>query len=439
MDKQTILASIEQRDDLLSLPQALAEILREVDNPDFGLDQLARIILKDPPLTSKILKMANSSAYQRYGRVSNVNQAVQTLGSTTVKCLALSSSILHPDQVDKESGIDPRRYFSNILTVAAACEKISEQIGQRSSEDAFIAGLLHDIGSMFFMHHYPQAYRKIVDGEVRGTTDTREAELKIFGIDHCEIGQLLAAKWRLPEVVINAARDHHDEKTTDQISKIVRLATLLVSQGAEGEPAELDVQLSYVAQAGEALGLNMEQVNEVSAGLMSAAISVAKYLEIDIGSIEDILARSNRELWNAYFMVETLFRERQELSRKLLEQERSRGAFESKTIALATLSHYVNNAAMAVYGRSQMIRMRLSQEGHGDLMEMLPESLDVIDQGIKKTVAVLAEMKEISPIDEIEFLSTSKALNLDDRIERRMYQMDEESQAENLKVDKVTA
>ena len=430
MDKQTILAEIEQRDDLLSLPQALAEILREVDNPDFGSDQLARIILKDPPLTAKVIKMANSSAYQRYGRVSNVHQAVQTLGSMTVKCLALSSSILQPDQIEKESGIDPRRYFETILTVAAACENIAGRIGKGSTEEAFIAGLLHDIGTMFLLHHYPAAYRRISAGKVTGATGIRDAEKKVFGLDHCEVGYVLASKWRLPSNVVRAIRSHHQdagEGKFDIISGIVRLGTLMVDQSVAGYTLDLETRLPAIVRAGQALGLDKEQMDSVSAELLPAAIAAAEYLEIDIGRIEDILARANGEIWRAYYVIETLFRERTDLSRKLLEQERSRGAFESKTIAMATLSHYVNNAAMAIYGRSQLIRMRLDQQSPDTLITMLPESLDVIDQGVRKTVAVLAEMKEISPIDEVEFLSTSKALNLDDRIEQRMADMASES------------
>ncbi|MCD6250496.1 MAG: HDOD domain-containing protein [candidate division Zixibacteria bacterium] len=433
MDKQTILSQIEQRDDLLSLPQALAEILREVDNPNFGSDQLARIILKDPPLTAKILKMANSSTYQRFGRVSNVNQAVQTLGVMTVKCLALSSSILNPDKIEKESGINPRRYFESILTVAAACEKIAEAIGQKSTEDAFIAGLLHDVGTMFFMCHYPADYRNIAAGKIPGVTNILDAEIKVFGINHCEVGYLLAGKWRLPNSVVRATREHHNDVKNDKsdpIAGIVQLATLMVDQSVEGQVIDLETRLPAITSAGEALGLDREQLNAVSVGLLPATVAIANYLEIDIGSIEDILARANGEIWRAYFMIENLFRERQELSRKLLEQERSRGAFESKTIAMATLSHYMNNTAMAIYGRSQMIRMRLDKQKHDELIKMLPVSLDVIDQAIRKTVAVLAEMKEISPIDKVEFFSTSKALDMDDRIERRMEQMAEESGVE---------
>jgi putative nucleotidyltransferase with HDIG domain len=430
MEKLSILAQIKERDDLLSLPQALAEILRQVDDPDFGSEQLAKTILKDPPLTAKILKLANSATYSRFGRVSNVHQAVQTLGAVTVKCLALSSSVLHPERIEAETGIDTKVYFSNVLSVATACEKLAEAVGYRSAEEAFIAGLLHDIGTLFFLHHYPKECRKILQGGIKGATDIVEAERMVFGTDHCEVGYHLAQRWRLPDYVVTAIRDHHGTEagdTKNPIPGVVHLATLMVDQSAAGHEIDLETRLKLITEATGRLGLAKEQVDAVSMSVMSAAVSVAEYLKVDIGNTEDILTRANQEIWQTYFMVENLFKERQELTNKLLQQERSKGAYESKTIAMATLSHYLNNAAMAIYGRSQMIRLQHGKDDPHSLQEMLIPSLDVIDRAIKKMVAVLAEMKDISPIDEVEFLSTSKAMNMDERIERRIEQQEDES------------
>jgi len=430
MDNLTVLSQVREGQDLLSLPQALAQILREVDNPDFGSEQLAKIILRDPPLTAKILKLANSSMYRRYARVSNVHQAVQTLGAVTVKCLALSSSVFHPEQIKAASGVDPQAYFGATLTAAAACEKIAEAVNYRSVEEAFIAGLLHDIGTLFFLHHYPKEYRRLLGGRVKGATGILDAERRIFGTDHCEVGQLLASRWRLPEYIITAICDHHGsgaEAEANPIPRIVRLATLMVDQSPTGHAIDLETRLTAIIAAGQALGLTKAQIDEVSLSLMPATLAVAEYLEVDIGNVEEILSRANKEIWRTYFMVENLFRERQELTRKLLQQERARGASESKAIAMATLSHYLNNAAMAIYGRSQMIRIQLKKGERDDVLAMLPASLDVIDAAVKKSVAVLAEMRDISPIDEVGFLSTSRAMNMDNRIQRRLEDIEKES------------
>jgi HD-like signal output (HDOD) protein len=430
MDKLTVLSQVREGHDLLSLPQALAQILKEVDNPDFGSDQLARIILRDPPLTAKILKLANSSMYRRYARVSNVHQAVQTLGAVTVKCLALSSSVFHPEQIKAASSVDPKAYFGTTLTVAAACEKIAEAVRYRSVEEAFIAGLLHDIGTLFLLHQYPKDYRRLLESRVKGAASILDAERKVFGTDHCEVGYLLASRWRLPEYIVTAIRDHHAPGTdteSNPIPGIVRLATLMVDQSPTGHALDLETRLAAITAAAQSLGLAKEQVDEVSLSLMSATLSMAQYLEVDIGNVEEILSRANKEIWRTYFMVENLFKERQELTRKLLQQERARGASESKAIAMATLSHYLNNAAMAIYGRSQMIRIQLKKGGPDEVLAMLPASLDVIDAAVKKSVAVLAEMRDISPIDEVEFLSTSRAMNMDNRIQARMEEIEKES------------
>ncbi len=430
MDKLSILSQIRERDDLLSLPQALAEILREVDNPDFSSDNLAKIILKDPPLTGKIIKVANSALYKRYSGIKTVNQAVQALGATTVKCLALSSSVFHPDQIEKDSGINPQTYFTNVLTVAAASEKIAEAIGYKASEEAFVAGLLHDIGTMFFIHHFPAEYRQIVQAKVPGARDVIRAEMKLFGLTHCEAGSELATRWRLPDYVARAILTHHDDSgrgDEPKIVSIVRLATLLVDDPHAGYRMDLEERLLAISAAAADLGLSKEDVDAISIQLMSHTISVAEYLGVDIGDIEQMVTRANQEIWRAYLMIENLFKERQEMNEKLLQQERARGAYESKNIAMATLSHYLNNAAMAIYGRSQMARMQHRKGDTVQVMDKLPECLDVIDKSIQKMVAVLAEMSDISPIDEIEFLSTSQAMNIDDRIESRMKKMEEES------------
>ena len=430
MEKLSILSQIKESDDLLSLPQALVQILKQVDNPDFNADELARIILLDPPLTGRILKLANSSHYKRYSNISTVHQAVQVLGATTVKCLALSSSVFDPDKLQKEAGIDPKAYFANVLTVAAASEKLAEATGYKNTEEVFIAGLLHDIGTMFFVHHYPREYRKIVEGRVGGATSLMDAEQKLFGTTHTEVGFCLAQVWCLPDYICESIKEHHGtipETPGPSPSGIVRLASLLVEDRTSGYVMDLEERLAAIHQAAEKLGLSKVQVDAVSASLLSSTISVAEYLGVDIGNIEEMLSRANKEIWRTYLMIENLFRERQEMNERLLQQERARGAYESKTIAMATLSHYLNNAAMAIYGRSQVLRMQMKKKTPAELLEKLPESLDIVDRSIRKMVAVLAEISEISPIDKVEFLNTSRAMNIDDRIEKRMATLEKDS------------
>ena len=429
MDKITIIEEIRHNKQLLSLPQVLSEVLEEVGREDFTSDSLATIILKDPSLTGSILRLANSAFYQRFNEIKTVNQAISVLGVTTVKCLALSTTVFHPDKIAGESGVEPRDFFNYVLGIAAASEKIAQMIGYESPEEALIAGLLNDIGVMYFLHHYPREYRKIItrDDNRQSLVD---AEREALGIDHCEVGSHLAETWKLPDYIVKSITDHHsltDIAQSETLSNIFRLAVLLAKDNFSGQYYGLEERLDAIHRISGALSLSKSKVDEISFSLMTWSIEMAEYLGLDIGNYEEMLAKANKEIWQSYLTIENLFKERQELSRKLLVEERNRGAIESKNIAMATLSHYLNNAAMAIYGRSQIMRM-LSDKGNSEkLIEQIPTSLDTIDNAVKKIVAVLEEMKKISPIDEVDFYNVSKAMNIDDRINERMSEMIEDS------------
>ncbi|UCD64047.1 MAG: HDOD domain-containing protein [Candidatus Zixiibacteriota bacterium] len=417
-----IIDQVRKDNNLLSLPQVLSEVLREVGKENFNADTLARIILKDPSLTSRVLKMSNSSFYQRYAEIKTVHQAIAVLGVTTVKCLVLSSSVFHPEKIASESGVDPSEFFIYVLSVAAGCKKIAEEISYTSTEEAFIAGLLHDVGILFFLNRYPREYRQIISRQV--TADSLvDVERQLFGVDHAEIGYHMAQSWHLPEEISSAVSGHHGgpvDGAENVLQNIVRLAVLLTKDRFSGYELDLEDRLTRIGALTDKLSMKKEQVDEISSSLLSETFQIAEYLGVDIGSIEEMLTTANQEIWRTYLLVENLFKERQELSQSLLQQERARGAIESKNIAMATLSHYLNNAVMAIYGRSQIIRMMLAR-GQGDrVLQQLPDDLQKIDLSVKKIVAVLEEMKEVSPVDQQRFDSLSRAMNMDDRIKKRL-------------------
>lgn len=422
MKKIPVIDEIRRDSDLLSLPQVLSEVLSEVSKENFSADSLANIILKDPSLTSRVLKMSNSSFYQRFAEIKTVHQAINVLGVTTVKCLALSASIFHPERIAKESGIDPSEFFIYVLSVAAGCKKIAQATGYNSTEEAFIAGLLHDIGLLFFVHKHPREYRQIIARKT-DASDLVEAEKTVFGVDHCEVGFHMAEVWRIPSEIAIAINGHHSgpaKGRENTLSNIVRLAVVLTRDRFSGYDLDLESRLNQITALSEALSLTKNQVDEISSSLLTETFDIAQYLGVDIGNVEEMLTTANQEIWKAYLIIENLFKERQELSQSLLLEERAKGAIESKNIAMATLSHYLNNAVMAIYGRSQILRLMLKRGQTDRLVEQLEEDLGKIDLSVKKIVAVLEEMKEVSPIDQQKFNSMSKAMNIDDRIQKRL-------------------
>lgn len=428
MTKIDVIERIQQSGDMLSLPQAISELLSEMEKPDFSPEALSSIVLKDPALTSRILKMANSSYYSRFGVIRTVNQAVNVLGLTTVKMMALSSSILNPERLEKTSGIDTKAFFASVLTAAAAAEKIAHAINYKAPEEAFIAGLLHDIGIILFLHHFPTEYRKIIQKEIK-VRNLIDAERALFDIDHAEIGYHMAVKWHLPQDLAEAIGGHHNYATLQKdkvLVNIIILATILTEGDSLNYGMDLEERLRLISRVSEMIGLSKEKIDEISASIMSEVVKIAEFMGLNVGNIDDMLIQANKEIWRTYLVVENLFRQRHELSAKLLHEERATGAMESKNIAMATLSHYVNNAAMAIYGRTQLISKQLKEGQSDKVLESLEKSIKVMERSILKISAVLAEIKEISPIDDIEFYDMSQAMKVDDRIERRMKKMLEE-------------
>ncbi len=425
MDRISIVDHIRRDDKLLSIPQVLSEVLQEVKNENFSAESLSKVILKDPNLTSRILKLVNSPFYHRMAEITTVNQAISLLGVTTVKCMALSTSILNPQKVAAQSGVDPRSFFAYELAIAAAAEQTAKAVNYKAHEEAFIAGLLQDIGILYFLHHYPEQYRQVMDRSDRNET-LLEAEENVFGITHPEVGAYLAEKWTLPEHIVAAIRDHHLERSEskDKMADIVGLAVLLTSDNFSGFQLKIERRLELIKERADRMGLGQATLDEISSSLLSATISTAEFLGIDIGDIEEMLAKANQEIWKSYLTIANLFKERQELSRKLLLEEHAKGAEESKNVAMATLSHYLNNAVMAIYGRSQLLRMQSEKGSPEKLLEKLSANLDIVDRSVRKVVAVLEEMKQIVPLDKRKFHRMSEAMNIDDRIDRRMESME---------------
>ena len=327
--------------------------------------------------------------------------------------------------VAEKSGIDQIEFFTYILSIAAACDKIARVVDYPAPEEAMIAGLMNDIGLMFLLHHYPEGYRRVsnlADGFKKHT----DAEIEVFGIDHSEVGMYLGRSWHLPEYIIGAIADHHknfNAESDNQLTLIVKLAVHMSTDNFSGFHQNLEEKMESIKFLASRLKIDPEGIDAISGSLLKNSLEMSKFFGVDIGSHENMLINANQEIWRTYLTIEKLFHERQELSKKLLDEERSKGAMEAKNIAMATLSHYVNNAVMAIYGRSQLMRMLKDKDKIDKVIGQLPVSLDTIDKAVKKIVAVLDEMKELSPIDKVKFYNVSRAMNLDDKIEQRIKSM----------------
>ncbi|MBD3169073.1 MAG: HDOD domain-containing protein [candidate division Zixibacteria bacterium] len=443
MERDKIVESIQKSKQLFTIPQVLGEMLEIMENEDSSVNDIANVIMKDPTLTVRVLNIANSSFYKRTEEISTVNQAVLTIGANAVKSLALSASILNLSPIRKDDenyARDPKMYWKHSLETGLGANLLAQELGHSSPEEALVAGLIHDLGILFLENQYPEEYEIVIE-RIKNGEDIIDSERMVFGIDHCEVGGLLGEKWKIPQRFLRCITDHHAvEKTSgagndvDQLVIITALANNLSRYDIEVYSDNLEKKLNNVQILNNLLDFPREKLDQVRIRMMEEMLDAASKFDIDIGNPTELLNQANAELCDIYLMVENLFRERQELSQKLLSEERHSGAIESLNVAVSTLAHYINNATMAISGRSQLLTLLLSNGQLKDNGDKLKKSLEVIDSAVIKIGATLEELREFTNMEGAKYYDHSKALNIEEQLKKRIESLTAERKADNASV-----
>jgi HD-like signal output (HDOD) protein/GGDEF domain-containing protein len=192
---------------LPSLPAVAVRVVELTQRPDVALDELAATIQNDQALAAKVLKTVNSSFYGLRKRCSTINQALVMLGLSTVKSLALGFSLVSSVPRDTGDDFDLIAYWRRGLYTAVAARCIADAAGKSWADEAFLGGLLQDIG-MMAMH---QALGRRYDELVAAAGPHRrlgKAELSELDVQHPDIGAMLAERWRLPPELVLPVRYH---------------------------------------------------------------------------------------------------------------------------------------------------------------------------------------------------------------------------------------
>ncbi len=428
MKEIDVIDQIRTHGQLPSLPGVFSELLEESSKDDFSPSRLCEIISKDPSLTASLLRHANSPFYAIRGKVSTINQAITILGITTVKCNALASSIMRADAISAKSGVDIRELFASILTIANLAKRLSESSNPDLPDQVFVAGLLSDIGRIYLLKNHPNEYRRVIKMNSEGTP-LPMAEAQIFGADHCRIGGLLCQFWNLPLPITEAVKHHHSNDNFESLGEIAQLIAL-ASHLTPSDSVEYRVSHSekpaLIGRLVSSLKINREKMSGMVATALSESVKMAESLGIDIGSNETLLTRANQEIWKSYETIEILHRERTELTRRLLQKERQDATRSARQEALATLSHYINNALMAIIGRNQLLRDFALDADRKDLVEEAKSTVEITEVAVMKISAVIQEMKALADSHDIKYLNESQAIDLDEKIRKRVQLMNEE-------------
>ena len=210
---------------------ALASVITSVMNAvidDTSSHDIAEIIEKDGSVTARILKVINSAYYGLSGHVSTVSQAVPLLGIQVVKNIVLTFSVLDIFPQGTKDGYDFQKLWEHGFATAAASRLIAREMRYPDPEEALVAGLLHDIGVLVFTRHGLDDYKAVLRECEETGRPLVDIEQRVLGINHAEVGALLAEKWKLPEILVAPVRYHHHDVLPDDMQRQTRLLTDIV-------------------------------------------------------------------------------------------------------------------------------------------------------------------------------------------------------------------
>lgn len=209
-------AAIPGLRDLPPLSNVAVEVVRRATQEELETGDLADIIAKDPGLAVKILRVANSSFYGLRTQVKTLQQAIVVLGQMSVVSVCSTISMLgvlaprQPVQHPRYSNTLLRRH-AVLTAVVARCAAQQSEAPRIPAADAYMAGLLHEIGELALAVFYGPQLKSLYEFETAHPGCSRiEAQQQILGVDHQSVGAEVLERWHLPPVFIEVARHHHD-------------------------------------------------------------------------------------------------------------------------------------------------------------------------------------------------------------------------------------
>ena len=217
------------------LPNIVMQVLSLTEDPNAGARDYERLIVQDAALAAKILRTANSSYFGGNGQITTLRRALSQLGNNTLRSMCLTVSLqsaLSSKNLDR--AFNPNYFWMHSMAVACAAKILACLARDPKAEEAFVAGLVHDIGKLALCMFLPQEASCVYGMMKSQGLSQFDAELQFLDLTHQDIGHLAAQKWQLPDVYLPPILTHHDPfrdgQEPDKLTAYVHVANALAHE-----------------------------------------------------------------------------------------------------------------------------------------------------------------------------------------------------------------
>lgn len=264
---------------LPSPPHTLLKVLQAFNDEEATYSSLAELIGQDTALSAKIFAVTGSAAYRRPTRITTLEQSLIALGMDMVRTIAISAAVYHAfNQLSGLSSFDLRRFWQHCLACACIARLLAKAVGYPNPEEAYLSGLLHDVGRLALLVGIPEEYEKFF-ALPEDRTALVSLEQQHLGTTHSEIGAWLVRSWNLQSFMADAVLFHHESAarvaSSHSLVKIIIASHELSLDGVE--PGD-----SALAATSALLGVGKEQALELVGQAHARVEQVADSLGIKL-------------------------------------------------------------------------------------------------------------------------------------------------------------
>lgn len=236
--REKIRPVLNRLESLPTLPMVVTKILNLVEDPKSTGQQVAEAVGMDQAMVAAVLKIVNSPFYGLNRRISSVNHAILLLGFRTIRNMALSATLLTTfGNASSNRKFDRALFWRHSIGCACTARLLGKRLRLVDPEEAFLAGLIHDMGRIVFDHYFATEFARVLERTQAGEP-LLPVEREVFGVDHATVGRLVAQKWNFPPGVAEAIGAHHEPSRAEKagsLAAVVHVADELSHRAFSGD------------------------------------------------------------------------------------------------------------------------------------------------------------------------------------------------------------